>query len=82
MMEIINGSELEEYDKNEAVHQVKQLQTLSQSEEKSGVLEKVKGRLESLADITKSVTDLTAKLGPILPAVEQWFHTNFPHFPV
>ena len=77
MIEAIQGSALDKYDQQDAVHNLKQIQDLSKEEKTSGIVEKVKSKLETVQSITKSTTELATTLMPYYPAIDAWIRSHF-----
>lgn len=77
MIDAIQGSALDKYDQQDAVHNLKQIQALAKEEKTPNIVEKIKNKLETVQAITKSTTELATTLMPYYPAIDAWIRSHF-----
>jgi hypothetical protein len=73
IIDAVKASSLTDYDKDEAVHDLQQLQKLSKQEKTPDVIDRAKKKLELFQSAVKAGTDLGAIISPYLPLIAQWF---------
>ena len=73
IIDLVKVSSLNDYDKEEAVHNLQQLHKLSQHEKTPDVIDRAIKKLEIFQSAVKTGTELGSIIAPYLPVVAQWF---------